>query len=84
MTCKHCKYWEVREGRGEEKNLGIKRCTRVKMFWDCTEWGDESNNYERIFTKEASSNKAFLQDGSDYKAHLLTLGDFGCNQFESL
>jgi len=53
------------------------------MFWDCTEWGDEDNNYERRFTKAAENNKAFVQDGSDYIAHLLTLGDFGCNQFEA-
>jgi hypothetical protein len=83
MNCKDCKYWSERDQYEDDKGVDVRKCTRVKMFWDCTEWGDEDNNYERRFTKQAEGDKAFVKDGSDYIAHLLTLGDFGCNQFEA-
>jgi hypothetical protein len=82
MYCKNCKYWMDRKHLDGDNKIDVRKCLRVKMLWDCTEWGDESNDYERRFTKAAENNKAFMQDGSDYIAHLLTLGDFGCNQFE--
>ena len=84
MICKNCKYWSERDKYDEDKKIDVRKCTRVKMFWDCTEWS-ESDEYDgRVFTDAAKGNKAFVQDGSDYIAHLLTLGDFGCNQFEEL
>lgn len=79
MECKDCKYW-AKDEQTMYGNTGVKRCTKVKMLWDCTKWGEEDDDYERVLADEAG--KAFVQDGSDYYACLLTLGDFGCNQFE--
>lgn len=83
MYCKNCKYWEEERAFSNIQNADIRECTRVKLFWDCTEWGDGSNNYQRVLTKDAEDDKAFVQDASDYSAQLLTLEDFGCNQFEA-
>ena len=82
MICKNCKYWTESDGHSEVKRIDVRKCTKVKMFWDCTEWGEEEDDFERVFTGDAKNNKAFVQDGSDYMAHFLTLSDFGCNQFE--
>lgn len=82
MKCEDCKFWSEKDKYEECIGIDVRKCNRVKMFWDCTEWGDEGNNYERRLTKEAEGHKAFTQDGSDYIAHLLTVADFGCVQFE--
>jgi hypothetical protein len=49
------------------------------MFWHLTDWTDEE---DRVLKEKFKDDKAFVQDGSDYHADLLTLSNFGCNQFE--
>jgi len=86
--CENCKFWDTSEKQAI-KNGEIGLCRKVKMFWDSTEWvkndkEDDSDKdwYLRSLTEDCKNDKAFVQDGSDYKAELLSLKDFGCNQFE--
>ena len=81
--CKNCKHWESSPETNLPKNLDLGKCRRVKMFWDCTEWGDECDDFQRLVKPCCAGEKAFVQDGSDYKAELITAPDFGCVQFES-
>lgn len=85
-TCKNCKYWDL-ENVKSVKNRTIRECKKVKMFWDATEWTEEEDedlNCVRSLREENKNDKAFVQDGSDYMAELLTRDDFGCNQFEPI
>jgi hypothetical protein len=75
-TCGSCKFWKPYDAPGK---IPVGRCGYVKMFWNNTEWDDET--YERVLT--TPEHKAYVQDGSDYMASLITLPEFGCNQHES-
>lgn len=84
-NCGNCKYWDAKGKEespswwlGEEKQRSVFKCKRVKMFWDSTDWDKEGEN--RIFLDDS---KAFVQDGSDYYAELLTKADFFCNMWEA-
>ena len=73
-TCQTCKFWQQSESeQGSEFGLG--RCKAVPMFWDSTEWDE---GFNRRVTAAFAETKAFVQDGSDYFAKLLTKPDFGC------
>lgn len=76
-TCKTCTHWQPNDNHWS-KSSPVKRCNRVKMYWDSTEWSDDGE--ERTFTDDSL---AFVQDGSDYHAELLTKADFGCVMWES-
>lgn len=82
--CSTCKHWDIleRDYRGEPsvRDLGIGKCTIVKMYWDMTKWTKKG---KRKYTKEGKKLKAFVQDGSDFMADLLTKPTFYCNQYEN-
>lgn len=82
--CNNCKFWDITEYHPiKEGQIGL--CTRVNMFWDSTKWDKKDIQEDldiRSLVDECKNDKAFVQDGSDYKAELLTLPTFGCNQFE--
>lgn len=82
--CGNCKFWDKSEHLTiKEGEIGL--CKRINMFWDSTKWDkkdNEEDEYIRSLAEECKNDKAFVQDGSDYKAELLSLKDFGCNQFE--
>ena len=85
MNCGKCKFWMKEDGGYYPSSFGLGKCGRVKLFWECTEWGYMPNdNYGRVLTDDAKDYKAFVQDGSDYRAELITLSDFGCVQFEEI
>lgn len=80
--CDNCKFWDTTE-QFPLKGNQVGECKRVKMFWDNTEWFDNKDGeYTRKLSERAKNDKAFVQDGSDYIARLLSLSTFGCNQFE--
>lgn len=79
QKCACCKHWTHDTDGDYPKHFGLGKCDRVRLFWECTEWND---NYQRVLTKESMSNKAFVQDGSDYRAELITTAEFGCVQFD--
>ena len=78
-VCKNCKHWAEKE----ENVKGIRQCTRVSLFWDSTTWSKDDTP-ARVLREENKLDKAFVQDGSDYWAELVTREDFGCNQFEKI
>lgn len=78
---KTCKHWEPRNEYETGYRQGLGRCAAALMLWDCTEWRDDSD--ERVFMKAHENAKAFVQDGSDYRAYLLTKPDFGCISHEA-
>ena len=74
MKCKDCKHWEreyLRDKWADNPTHEVKKCNKVKMFWDSTDWDREGDR--RIFLND---DLAFVQDGSDYHAELLTKADF--------
>ena len=80
QMCKNCKYWkETNSYPIEGEKLG--KCKKVQMFWNCTEWVEKGDDCVRELNKKHKDDKAFVQDGSDYIAYLITKEEFGCNQF---
>jgi hypothetical protein len=80
MNCATCKHWG--DYSDAPTNIKVGKCNKVPMFWDSTEWKEVGEDYLRVLTDE--ENKAFVQDGSDYSAKLLTVADFGCVQHEQM
>ena len=80
--CKNCNYWEVGESYKE-----VNRCTYPKQLWDASEWVELEDIDEfgregvRVINELNKDTLAFVQDGSDYKANLFTLAEFGCVAF---
>ena len=81
MRCDQCKYWDREEGGKYAEGLG--ECQRAHPFWDCSKWNDEGDEYRRVLLPSAADDKMFVQDGSDYKAHLITKADFFCAHYEA-
>lgn len=87
--CATCKFWDranrldcapVVDAPGD-----IHYCVRPKMFWDATEWfdnPDEESWADRRLTADAKDDLMFVQDGSDYKAYLITRGAFFCAHWQ--
>lgn len=91
MRCDGCKHWNEKEGCGrawddEEAALRPKvgLCTKAQPYWETTEWvRDDDDAPVRVSRSEFVGLKMFVQDGSDYKATLLTAPDFFCAHFDS-
>jgi hypothetical protein len=77
MPCSDCKYWDK---SNFDNFVKIGECVKPKAFWDCTSWDENYDN--RILKPECENMKMFVQDGSDYTAHLYTTPDFNCSEFE--
>ena len=74
--CKNCEFWKKEK---EEQVEGVHRCGMVIQMWTASEWTEDDDHMQ---VKEAfKKNKAFVQDGSDYRANLLTTESFGCSEF---
>ena len=81
QTCGNCKHWEPPTSQyGEVPGTG--KCSNTPEFWGVTEWLDDSDFCQ--LKPEYVGKKAFVQDGSDCRAVLKTLADFGCNQWEQV
>ena len=80
-NCKTCKHWDKPKERSIGYGLGLGRCRNIPMFWDMTEWKEEGDG--RKFTAAAEGKLAFAQDGSDYRAFVLTKPEFGCVSHEA-
>jgi hypothetical protein len=85
-TCETCQFWEPEEYEDRStytdddpaplsKRLRLRRCSRVIQWWDATQWDKDG---QRVATPEAAEVLAFVNDGSSYRADLLTRPDFGC------
>ncbi len=77
--CRTCKHWRKPVNDfGEVPGTG--KCLAAVQFWDATEWADDDE--VRVLKAEHAGRLAFVQDGSDYRAELKTMADFGCVQHE--
>jgi len=80
MRCDECRHWDDKDTLERVKGYAIRKCRKMPMFWDSTEWNDDC---DRVFKPECADQKAFVQDGSDYSAIFLTRGDFFCAHFSN-
>lgn len=84
--CDTCRFWEPNPDVYNEEELRPKvgECLKAKPYWETTEWTRDDNSIWCVRTTkpEFEGLKMFVQDGSDYKATLLTTADFYCAHFE--
>lgn len=86
MRCNACKFWDLKEGRDY---AGTGLCTKAQPLWEVSEWQQWDRDYDnsdqekwkRGLKEEFADLKMFVQDGSDYKAIMLTKPDFYCAHF---
>jgi hypothetical protein len=78
MRCDGCKHWN----QDQDFAAGLGECTRAHPFWELSTWKDDDDGYRRVLLPAAANDKMFVQDGSDYRAHLITTPDFFCAHFE--
>lgn len=81
-TCKTCEFWKGTDGDYPRMPVQVRKCKKVKMFWDSTELDDNEDDPQLIFIDQGIEDLAFVQDASDYKAELITKADFGCVQWK--
>ena len=89
-NCKDCAKWKSEPGDSYPKKIKIGKCNNAPMFWGSTEWTQCNCNggigcscdIQMVVRPEIES-LAFVQDGSDYYAELLTLENFGCIQWKA-
>ena len=74
--CKDCAYWDANQDWRD-----VRKCRAVPQYWNVTTWSKEGG---RVVVERFKNALAFAQDGSDYKAELLTKAEFGCVQFVPL
>lgn len=79
MKCNECKYWSEKD-KYDTTPKEIRECLKPKPLWECTDW---DNDYKRTIKENCKNMKMFVQDGSDYTAHLFTKEDFFCAEFEA-
>lgn len=75
MYCGSCKYWG--EYDNSPKNIKLGHCKKIEMLAD--DQAVENDDLDLILKDEES--KAFVIDGDNYSARLLTRSDFGCIEF---
>jgi hypothetical protein len=97
MRCDKCRYWEPRIEQEEIQffipPLKLGTCSRAMPFWEASEWAGEEIEAKfpetewreaRVMKPEFADRRFFAQDGSDYRAVVLTSGDFFCADFEEV
>ena len=84
FLCANCKYWQKGGDCDYTKLIDSGICKKAVMFWDCTDWRENESTFvtERVLKEEYRNNGVFVQDGSDYRADMITQPDFGCVKFE--
>ncbi len=80
MQCRLCKFWnsEIEVYPAIE---GLGECDRALPFWVCADFDVYHDGDIERLRPEYGDRKAFVQDGSNYSATLLTLASFGCVEF---
>ena len=83
--CKTCKHWTPEGADDYGTLLGGGECGKAPQIWDVTEQVDQDGdnwNGTRMLKREHAAVLAVVEDGSAYKARLVTMPDFGCVQHE--
>jgi hypothetical protein len=82
--CDTCKHWEhPAEDDYYYNDVGLRECLRAKPFWECSEYDETDGTWQRKLTPEHVNDMMFCQDGSDYRAVLLTKPEFFCAHWEA-
>ena len=79
--CKTCKHWDpVKEGEyGAIQGSG--GCKAARQLWDVTE--RKPPDYDDLtLLPEHAGLLCMVADGSEYRAELITMPDFGCVMHE--
>lgn len=82
--CKTCEHW-VPAPKGERQTLrGAGECMKAPQIWDATDVHEEDDGFTeyRTLKPEHAAVLAVVEDGSAYRARLVTMPDFGCVQHE--
>lgn len=96
MRCDQCKFWGEKADTWETGEIGFRRCDALKERWKIADGAhdgvkfpqfDASNEQSRKqWARERSdalkASRAFVEDGSEYHAALLTGPDFFCAFFK--
>ena len=93
MRCDECKHWQLTAEDWEADEIGFGICRAVRQRWTITDEATEillldkeNNDVDQYHDEEfvqarrnaLRSAKAYVQDGSQYKAELITGPDFFC------
>ena len=78
--CVTCKWWSDEATRSKPE---LRECDRIPQRWDAFEWDDDAGNWDDVLKPEFADIKAFAEDGSSYRAALVTAPDFGCVMWEA-
>ncbi len=90
MRCDSCKHWSDNAEEWEAKDIGFRQCMAVRERWviqdEAPRWHpvgvDEHrgkfDHYQKIRRDTLAASRAYVQDGSEYRAELITGPDFFC------
>lgn len=86
--CAHCKYWTDDEASWEAEGVGFKRCAAVRERWRIQDAVDvpasaPTEEWTARRREALKASRAYVEDGSEYKALLWTAPDFFCALFEA-
>lgn len=91
MRCDQCKHWKVASDNEEweAKGVGFGECLAVRERWRITdevsaalEYDSEDGSKFQTARRDAlKAARAYVQDGSEYRAELFTAPDFFCALF---
>lgn len=92
--CQTCKYWDNKDIEKElEDPYGYSMrnvlpktglCIKATEIWNVSEWkeNEETEQIDRSLLPEYKDLKMFTQDGSSFRATLITMFDFFCYHYE--
>jgi hypothetical protein len=91
MRCDKCKFWKDKSENPEWEagEAGFKQCLGVRARWRIQdeassgiEWDNvEEGQYMKRRREALKNARAYVQDGSEYRAELFTAPDFFCALF---
>lgn len=92
MTCKECKHWREEKEDWTATGIGFRKCMAIRERWRIEEDATRGLEYDDVegsdfVTKRRNAFKtarAYVQDGSEYVADLITGPDFGCVLFAAI
>jgi hypothetical protein len=96
MRCDQCKHWSDKPEQvgWEAEDIGFRECKAVRERWiiqdaangDVKYYTGDDDAGEEAWTKRRvdalKASRAYVQDGSEYRAELVTGPDFFCALFE--
>jgi hypothetical protein len=91
MRCDQCRHWNEQDKHDwEAAGVGFGECKRIRERWVITdkatkgiEWDSKDTSPYVTKRREALlAARAYVQDGSEYRAELFTRPDFFCALFE--